>query len=99
MSVTDQLLRNAEHDASTRVIALAHQTACGTVRFTGGGLKAEIEAETGVRPPVASEAFSDAHADVRRSVARIGASASIPHEDDARGFLYDVGKGTRREVR
>lgn len=35
MSVTDELLRNAEHDASARVVVLAQRAACGTVRFSG----------------------------------------------------------------
>ena len=52
MSVTDELLRTAEHDASTRVVVLAHRTDCGMARFTGHG-----------------------------------------------GFVHDVGKGTRRQVR
>jgi hypothetical protein len=52
MSATHELLGNAEHDASTRVVVLAHRAACGTARFSG-----------------------------------------------VRGFLHDVGKGKRRQVR
>lgn len=37
MSATDELLRTAEPDASTRVVVLAHQSDCGMARFTGDG--------------------------------------------------------------
>ena len=68
------------------------------IRFIDEGLTAEIGAETGIRPPIAAEAFSDVDADVRRSMARIQPSRFIPHSGDVRGFVYDVGKGTLREV-
>ena len=99
--VTDEAVRSiviSQRRLGTRAIVLVHHTDCGMIRFTDEGLTAEIEAETGMRPPFAFEAFSDVDADVRRSMARIQASPFIPHKGDVRGFVHDVGEGTLREV-
>jgi carbonic anhydrase len=66
--------------------------------FSDDGLKRQIEAETGLRPHFALEAFPDLDGDVRQSVARIEASRFVPHRDHVRGFVYDVGTGLLREV-
>ena len=47
----------------------------------------------------AAEAFSDLDEDVRQSIARIKASPFVPHKDDVRGFVFDVGTGKLREVK
>ena len=57
-------------------------------------MKAEIERDTGIRPPFALEAFVDVDADIRESIARIKASPFIPHRDAVEGFVYEVEKGT-----
>lgn len=67
--------------------------------FADDQVKAQIEADTGIRPPFALEAFPDVDADVRQSIAGINASPFIPHKDAVRGFVYEVKKGTLREVR
>jgi len=82
----------------TREIVLIHHTDCGMLTFTDDGFRAQIAAETGIRPPWAAEAFSDPAADVRQSIARIKASVFIPHTDAVRGFVYSVEKGTLAEV-
>jgi carbonic anhydrase len=64
--------------------------------------KAAIEADTGLRPPFALEAFPDAEQDVRQSIARIKASPFIPHTDQvrqARGFVDDVATHCKQRVR
>jgi carbonic anhydrase len=66
--------------------------------FKDDEVKADIEAETGVRPPFALEAFPDLDQDVRQSIARIKASPFIPRKDAVRGFVFDVGSGALREV-
>jgi carbonic anhydrase len=66
--------------------------------FTDDGFKADIQAETGIKPPWAAEAFSDVDADVRQSVARIKASPFVPHTDQVRGFVFDVATGKLNEV-
>ena len=66
--------------------------------FTDDGFKADIEADTGIRPSWAAEAFPDLDADVKQSIARIEASPFIPRKDSVRGFVYDVHTGKLREV-
>jgi carbonic anhydrase len=82
----------------TREVILVHHTDCGMLTFTDDQVKADIEAETGVRPPFALEAFSDLERDVRQSIARIKASPFVPSKDSVRGFVYDVRSGRLQEV-
>ena len=83
----------------TREIILIHHTDCGMLTFTDDGFKAQIQAETGLKPDWAAEAFSDVEEDVRQSVARIKADPFIPHTDQVRGFVYEVETGRLREVK
>ena len=77
---------------------LIHHTDCGMVTFTDDGFKQSIQDDTGIRPSWAAEAFPDADADVRRSVARITASPFVPKKDAIRGFVFDVATGKLNEV-
>ena len=73
------------------------------IRNAGGvvtdDVKAQIEADTGIRPSFALEAFGDVDADVRQSIARIKASPFVPVKDSIRGFVYEVETGRLREVK
>ena len=82
----------------TNEIIVIHHTDCGMEKFTDDALKAEIEQETGIRPPFAFEAFSDAEDDVRQTMARLRTSPFIPHRDNIRGFIFEVESGRIREV-
>jgi carbonic anhydrase len=82
----------------TEEIILIHHTDCGMLTFTDDEFKASIQAETGIKPPWAAEAFSDVDADVRQSLARIQSSPFIPLRDNVRGFVYEVETGVLREV-
>jgi carbonic anhydrase len=82
----------------TREVILVHHTDCGMLTFTDDQLKADIEAETGVRPHFALEAFADLERDVRQSIARLKASPFVPNKDSVRGFVYDVRSGVLKEV-
>ena len=82
----------------TREIVVVHHTDCGMLTFSDDDLRQSIESDTGIRPPWAAEAFSDLDEDVRQSIRRIASSPFIPHRDDVRGFIYDVGTGHLREV-
>lgn len=82
----------------TTEIVLVHHTDCGMLTFTDDAFRSQIEAETGIRPTWAAEAFTDVEADVRQNLARVRAEASIPHRDAVRGFVYDVTKGSVHEV-
>jgi carbonic anhydrase len=77
----------------TKEIILIHHTDCGMLTFTDDAVKAQIKADTGIRPPFALEAFADVDEDVRQSLARVKASPFIPHRDNVRGFVYDVKPG------
>ena len=82
----------------TQEIILIHHTDCGMLTFTDDAFRAQILADTGVKPTWAAEAFDDLDTDVRQSIARIKAEPSIPVKDSVRGFVYDVSKGSLREV-
>jgi carbonic anhydrase len=100
--VTDDAIRSlviSQRLLGTEEIVLVHHTDCGMLTFADDEVKAQIESETGIRPPFALEAFPEVEADVRQSVARINASPFIPRKDSVRGFVYDVRTGTLAEVR
>src|SRR5437870_8355702 len=100
--VTDDVIRSlaiSQRLLGTREIILIHHTDCGMLTFTDDQVKAQIEADTGIRPPFALEAFGDAEKDVKQSLARIAASPFVPHKDQVRGFVYDVRSGRLREVK
>jgi carbonic anhydrase len=84
--------------ASAEEIILVHHTDCGMLTFTDDEVKAAIEADTGLRPSFALEAFPDLAADVRQSLARIAASPFLPRKDKVSGFIYDVKTGRPDEV-
>ena len=100
--VTDDVVRSltiSQRLLGTSEIMLIHHTDCGMLTFHDDDLKAQIEADTGIRPAFALEAFSDPDADVRQSIARIKASPFIPGKDSIRGFVYVVETGRLREVK
>ena len=99
--VSDDALRSlliSQRLLGTEEIVLVHHTDCGMLTFTDGEVKAAIEADTGIRPPFALEAFPDVEDDVRQSIARIAASPFLLHTDKVRGFVYDVKTGRLDEV-
>ena len=100
--VSDDVIRSltiSQRLLGTREIILIHHTDCGMLTFHDDELKAQIESDTGIRPPFALEAFPDVERDVRQSLARIEASPFIPHKGAVRGFVYDVVTGQLHEVR
>jgi carbonic anhydrase len=99
---TDDAIRSlviSQRLLGTNEIILIHHTDCGMLTFKDDDLKAKIEAEVGIRPAFALEAFSDVESDVKQSVARIQASPFIPNKTSVRGFIYDVRTGRLNEVR
>jgi carbonic anhydrase len=98
--VTDDAIRSlaiSQRLLGTEEIILIHHTDCGMLTFKDDDFKASIEAETGIRPAWAAEAFGDLEGDVRQSIARIKASPFIPRKN-VRGFVYEVETGKLREV-
>jgi carbonic anhydrase len=99
--ITDDEIRSlaiSQRLLGTREIILIHHTDCGMLTFTDDDVKAQIHAETGIKPEFALEAFSDLEEDVRQSMARIQANPFILHKDAVRGFVYEVETGRLREV-
>jgi carbonic anhydrase len=100
--VTDDVIRSltiSQRLLGTTEIVLIHHTGCGMLTFHDDDVKAQIEADTGLRPPFALEAFPDLEGDIRQSIARIKASPYIPNKDSIRGFIYEVETGRLVEVK
>jgi carbonic anhydrase len=99
--VTDDVIRSlaiSQRLLGTREIMLIHHTGCGMLTFTDDDFTSSIQADTGVKPAWAAEAFPDLDEDVRQSIARITASPFVPHKDNVRGFVFDISSGALREV-
>ncbi len=100
--VTEDVIRSlaiSQRLLGTREIMLIHHTDCGMLTFRDDELKAQILADTGLRPSFAFEAFPDPDDDVRQSIARIQASPFVPERGQVRGFVYEVETGRLREVK
>jgi carbonic anhydrase len=91
LAISQRLLRTEE-------IVLIHHTDCGMLTFTDDSFRADIQSDTGIKPPWSPESFTDLDADVRSSIGRITASPFIPNKGSVRGFVYDVLTGKLREV-
>ncbi|HYW03678.1 MAG TPA: carbonic anhydrase [Gammaproteobacteria bacterium] len=99
--VSDDVIRSlviSQRLLGTQEIVLIHHTDCGMLTFRDDAVKSEIEADVGIRPGFALEAFPDPEADVRQSLRRIEASPFLPRKNAVRGFVYDVNAGALNEV-
>src|SRR5436305_1479038 len=75
--VTDDAIRSlaiSQRLLGTDEIVLIHHTGCGMLSFTDDDFRAQVQRDTGIRPPWAAEAFGDLDDDVRQSIARVTAS-------------------------
>jgi carbonic anhydrase len=100
--ITDDQIRSlaiSQRLLGTDEIILIHHTDCGMLTFSDDEFREQIQADTGIKPPWAAEAFADLDTDVRQSIARIQASPFIPVKSSVRGFVYDVHNGSLREVK
>ena len=78
-AVTDDVVRSlaiSQRLLGTREIMLIHHTDCGLQKTTEDEFKHAVEAETGIRPPWAVEAFVNAEQDVLQSIAAGGSDNS-----------------------
>jgi carbonic anhydrase len=101
-AITEDAIRSlviSQRLLGTREIILIHHTNCGMLTFTDEALRRDIQAETGIRPPLAFETFTDLDDDVRQSMLRVRTNPLLPHRDAVRGFVYDVRSGRLREVK
>lgn len=100
--VTDDVIRSlaiSQRLLGTEEIVLVHHTGCGMLTFKDDEFRRQIEAQTGIKPEWAAEAFDDLDADVRQSIARVKNSPFIQNKENVRGFVCDVETGRLREVR
>jgi carbonic anhydrase len=99
--VTEDAIRSltlSQRLMGTRKIAILRHTDCGMQAFTDDTEKARIEAEVGIRPSFALEAFRDLDADIGQSIARLRACPFLVHTGDIRGFVWNVATDDLREV-
>jgi carbonic anhydrase len=99
--VTEDVIRSlaiSQRLLGTREVMLIHHTGCGMLTFTDDEFRAEVQEDTGIKPPWAAEAFADLETDVRQSIARIETSPFLQHTVSVRGFVYEVETGRVREV-
>jgi carbonic anhydrase len=99
--VTDDEIRSlaiSQRLLGTDEIILIHHTDCGMLTFTDDEFRAQVQADTGIKPNWSCETFADLEQDVRQSIARIKNSPFIPNKDSVRGFVYDVATGQLDEV-
>jgi carbonic anhydrase len=99
--VTDDEIRSlaiSQRLLGTREIILIHHTDCGMLTFTDDAFKSDIQAETGIKPEWAAEAFPDVDDDVRQSLRRIENSPFVTKHESLRGFVFDVATGKLNEV-
>lgn len=98
--VTDDVVRSltiSQRHLGTTQVVLIHHTQCGMLTVTED-FRRELEADTGLRPQWAVEAFVDLDGDVRQSMNRVRRSPFLLHSEGVRGFVYDVTTGLLREV-
>jgi carbonic anhydrase len=99
--VTDDEIRSlaiSQRLLGTEEIMLLHHTDCGMLTFEDDEFRRSVEADCGIKPGWAAEAFPDLEDDVRQSISRIKASPFIPKKDHVRGFVYEFETGALREV-
>ena len=99
--VTDDVVRSlvvSQRLLGTRHIVLVHHTDCGMTTFTDDGMKAEIQAETGLKPSFALESFTDPDESVRQNMLRVKTNPFIPHKDSVSGFVFEVESGKLHAV-
>jgi carbonic anhydrase len=100
--VTDDVIRSliiSQRLLDTTEVMLIHHSRCGMLGFTDDELAAQLEADTGERPPFAFEAFHDLDDNVRQSITTVKTSPYLSHPDTVRGFVYDVESGRLREIK
>lgn len=99
--ITEDTIRSlaiSQRLLSTTEIMLIHHADCGMRTFSNEQFKAQIEADTGIRPAWNPEAFADVAADVHQSINRVKVTPLLPHSEQVRGFVYHETTGQLTEV-
>jgi len=100
-TVTDDVIRSlalSQRMLGTREIVLMQHTNCALHHLNEDEFKADIEAETGMRPWWALESFHDPYTNVTQSIRRLQHSPFVFHKDHISGFVYDIDTGQLHRV-
>ncbi len=99
--ITDDVMRSlalSQRALGTREVVILHHTDCGMDDFDDTAFRAELESESGTPPSWDVPGFTDVHAAVRDSIELVRGCRWLPHREDVRGFVFDVGTATIEEV-
>ena len=99
--ITDDVIRSlaiSQRLLGTVELILLHHADCGMQKLTDDAFRAELEAETGLKPVWSVEGFSDPYADTAQSIRRLRTSPFVPNLEHVRGFVFDVDTGLLHEV-
>jgi carbonic anhydrase len=100
---TDDALRSlllSTHLLGTRSIAIIQHTECGLMSITDEEFRWRLSSSTGQDAShLQFHAFRDVDQNVRDQVARVRRDPFLPKQIDVRGFVYDVKRGSLREIK
>ena len=99
--VTDDVVRSltlSQKLLGTDQVMVVMHTDCGLHGLSDAEFRDRVQAEAGLRPSWATEAFPDLDQAVREGVARLRSSPFIPNETRVSGWVYDVETRQLREV-
>lgn len=99
---TDDAIRSlllSTHSLGTRAVAIIQHTECGLMSITDQEFRRQLSASTGKDAShLQFHAFRDLDRNVREQVARVRQNPFLPPAVEVRGFVYDVKRGSLREV-
>jgi len=99
---TDDVVRSlilSTHLLGTRAIAIIQHTECGLLSITDEQMRFRLSSETGKDASHLSfHAFTDLDKNVTEQVKRVREHPFLPKNTQIRGYVYDVKKGSLREV-
>jgi carbonic anhydrase len=99
---TDDAIRSlilSTHLLGTRAVAIIQHTECGLLSITDDEFRRRLCTSTGKDAShLEFHAFQDLDHNVRQQVARVRQDPFLPRAIDVRGFVYDVKRGSLREV-
>ena len=99
---TDDAIRSlilSTHLLGTRFIAIIQHTECGLMSVTDEEFRWRLSTSTGKDAShLQFHAFRELDRNVREQVARVRQDPFLPPAIEVRGFVYDVKRGSLREV-
>ncbi len=98
---TDEILRSlaiSQRALGTREVVLIHHTECGMQGFDDTKFRDVLESDSGEKPTWDVPGFTDLHSTMQNSLRRVRECKWIPHRDDVRGFIFDIGTARMEEV-